>query len=366
MEIIAWIGVAQGLFAAIMLLTKANPTISDRVLSGWLSLLSIEFLTCALDFKIFGFSLLSSSFLLFNPALYIYIRSLVQKNFRLKWMFLLHLIPFLLFEITAYITKTPFTFQNFFANDSSLLHRIGFAAATIVSWLVYMPLSVYVLHIYKSKLEDEKSNIEKGQSLNWLLFVSFFYILYSIIAGVLGVVFVFLGVGANALSLYNYAVLLALIYIISFYGLYQKQIEIQADIGGEQVNQAYKNSILSNDTKKRIRASIIHYFEKEKAYLNPDLNMDLLSEAIGYPKYQITEVLNVEIGKNFFQFVNTYRIEAVKKMLLEPQLKFSIEAIGYECGFNSKSSFYTVFKATTGQTPVNFRKTELNHPKEAN
>ena len=264
MEIIAWIGVAQGLFAAIMLLTKANPTISDRVLAGWLSLLSIEFLTCALDFKIYGFSLLSSSFLLFNPALYIYIRSLVQKNFRLKWTLLIHLIPFLLFEITAYITKTPFTFQNFFANDSSLIHRIGFAAATIASWLVYIPLSVYALHIYKSKLESEKSNIEKGQSLNWLLFVSFFYIIYSLIAGVLGVVFVFLGVGANVLSLYNYSVLLALIYIISFYGLYQKQIEIQTDFKAEQVNLAYKNSILSNDAKKTYSSKHHSLFRKRK------------------------------------------------------------------------------------------------------
>lgn len=68
----------------------------------------------------------------------------------------------------------------------------------------------------------------------------------------------------------------------------------------------------------------------------------------------------MEIGKNFFQFVNSYRIEAVKKILLEPKLKYSIEAIGYECGFNSKSSFYTVFKNLTGETPVAFRKKALD------
>ncbi|HEY6915810.1 MAG TPA: helix-turn-helix domain-containing protein, partial [Paludibacter sp.] len=61
------------------------------------------------------------------------------------------------------------------------------------------------------------------------------------------------------------------------------------------------------------------------------------------PKYQITEVLNTELGNNFFQFVNHYRVEAVKMMLSDPKNKYSIEAIGYECGFSSKSSFYTVF-----------------------
>ncbi|MHB9057078.1 MAG: hypothetical protein ACYC2P_13185, partial [Paludibacteraceae bacterium] len=84
METIAWIGFAQGLFVAIMMFSKREQTLSDRVLSLWLLLLAFGFLICALDFKIYGFPLLSSSFLLFNPALFIYICSLVVKGFRLK------------------------------------------------------------------------------------------------------------------------------------------------------------------------------------------------------------------------------------------------------------------------------------------
>ncbi|MHB9056926.1 MAG: helix-turn-helix domain-containing protein, partial [Paludibacteraceae bacterium] len=205
------------------------------------------------------------------------------------------------------------------------------------------------------------SNIDKSQNLNWLLFVSIFYIVYCIIAIILGVTSVFLEYDISILTYYNYSLLLILIYLISFYGLYQKKIEIQTEPDSKSDTVSYKNSILSSETKQAIREKIIAYFEKEKAYLNPNLNMDLLSEAINYPKYQITEVLNVEIGKNFFQFVNFYRIEEVKKKLQEPKLKYSIEAIGYECGFNSKSSFYTVFKNLTGITPVAFRKATLEH-----
>ena len=135
---------------------------------------------------------------------------------------------------------------------------------------------------------------------------------------------------------------------------------IKDELDDDKTVIGYKNSILSTEAKQLIKEKILYYFDKEKAYLNPNLNMDLLSESINFPKYQITEVLNVEIGKNFFQFVNSYRIEAVKKMLLEPKLKYSIEAIGYECGFNSKSSFYTVFKNLTGETPVAFRKKALD------
>jgi AraC-like DNA-binding protein len=60
--------------------------------------------------------------------------------------------------------------------------------------------------------------------------------------------------------------------------------------------------------------------------------------------------------KNFYQFVNEYRVEAVKKMLANPRRKnISIEAIGFDCGFNSKSTFFSVFKSITGMTPAQFK-----------
>ena len=83
--------------------------------------------------------------------------------------------------------------------------------------------------------------------------------------------------------------------------------------------------------------------------------MDIISAELKVPKDQLTEVLNTEIGSNFFQFVNGYRIEAVKTMLADKKNKYSIEAIGYECGFNSKSTFFTVFKNLTGQTPQEYK-----------
>ena len=105
MEIIGWVGFSQGLFAALLMLSKSEQALSDKILSGWLVLLAIDFLTCAIDYRIFGFSLLSSSFLLFNPALYIYICSLVEKNFRLKWVLLLHLVLFVISDVLSYTTR---------------------------------------------------------------------------------------------------------------------------------------------------------------------------------------------------------------------------------------------------------------------
>jgi AraC-like DNA-binding protein len=117
--------------------------------------------------------------------------------------------------------------------------------------------------------------------------------------------------------------------------------------------------MLSEEHIRIIKANLIDYFDKTEPYLNPDLSMDMLSKALGFPKHHITEVLNKEIGKNFFQFVNEHRVEAVKDMLSANKNYFSIEAIGYECGFNSKSSFFTIFKKATGQTPLQFKNSNL-------
>jgi len=95
-------------------------------------------------------------------------------------------------------------------------------------------------------------------------------------------------------------------------------------------------------------------------YLDPEFNMNKLSEMIKVPKHHLTEVLNTEIKKNFFMFVNTYRIKAVKEKLDDPSNPYSIEDIGYECGFNAKSSFFTTFKKLTGQTPLEYKQTVLH------
>lgn len=357
MNTIAWIGFSQGLFAAILMFTKKESSVSDKILSGWLFLLGFEFLTCGLDYEIYRQPLLSSSFLLFNPALYLYVKSLTKAGFRLRYIQLLHLLPFIVFEITAYILKEPLSLQSYFNNEGNYIYRMFFASATITSWTVYNPLSLILVHKHRISLQNEKSNIEKNEKLGWLLGLSIFYVVYCIVAFML-TVFVY-GTSLNPLTphIYNYSVLLFVIYVLSFYGLRQQQLkpDFQQKTNGEH----YRNSQMTPEKRREICGKITAFIEQKKAYLDPELNMDTLSAAIKIPKYQITEALNTETGKNFFRFVNAYRVEAVKKMLADPKNKYSVEAVGYECGFASKSSFYTVFKNLTGQTPFEYRSTKI-------
>lgn len=363
MNTIAWIGFCQSIFAAILMLNKKKRSLPDKILTGWLTLLGIEFMTCGLDYELFGQPLLSSSFLLFNPAFYLYISALTRPTFTLKWVQLLHLVPYVFFEILAYVVQEPFSLDVFFIQDKNFMCRMIFGLSTLLSWSIYNPLGMRLVHKHRLHLRNERSNIEKNDNLGWVLGVGIFYAVYCILALLITATAYFNDSHPLSPHIYNYSMLLFMVFVLSFYGLRQEVVAKQLLVE-EIATVPYQNSTLSSATKQNIKEKIVAYFENDKGYLNPDLNMDLLSTILEIPKYQITEVLNTEIGLNFFQYVNNYRVETVKSMLADPANKFSIEAMGYDAGFSSKSSFYTVFKNLTGETPLSYRNANMKTRKE--
>ncbi len=354
MEIIAWLGVSQGLFAAILMMAKRERTVSDQILTAWLCLLAIEFLSCAIDIRLFNAPLLSSSFLLFNPAFYLYVKTLTDETFKLKYIQLLHLLPFVAFKATAYILQEPYSLKNFFEPDATIWFRYSFSVASVISWLTYNSISAINVVKHRKRLKNEFSTLEYDRKLGWLLFVVVFYNLFCGVAVIIGICAVLLNITVSLTNIYVYSTMLAFVYILGFYGLMQKDVLIINN--GEEIEQAkYKRSLLTKSQKSKIKVRILEYFQTDRPYLNPDFNMSLLSEKLNIPKYQLTEVLNVDIGKNFFRFVNEYRVEEVKKQLVDEKNIYSIEAIGYESGFRSKSSFFSVFKKITGRTPTEYK-----------
>jgi len=95
-------------------------------------------------------------------------------------------------------------------------------------------------------------------------------------------------------------------------------------------------------------------------YRDPDFNLDRLSKEMNLSKSYISKIINKKEGKNFFDFVNSYRIEEVKKKLEDEAFDhFSIIALAYEAGFKSKSTFNSVFKKMTGMPPSKYKKSQL-------
>lgn len=117
----------------------------------------------------------------------------------------------------------------------------------------------------------------------------------------------------------------------------------------------YQNSALSQDSAEDLRRQIERHMEQSQCYLDNDLSLPSLACQLDIGAHALSQVLNETIGHNFFEFVNSYRLEFAKQQLvLHPQE--NILQIAMDSGFSSKSSFYNVFKKSEGITPSQWRK----------
>jgi AraC-like DNA-binding protein len=103
------------------------------------------------------------------------------------------------------------------------------------------------------------------------------------------------------------------------------------------------------------------FMEEQKPYLKSNITLDTLSELMDVPARELSAILNGHFKMNFYEFVNNFRIEEAKRiMLADTDQKKTVSDIFLEVGFNSKSVFNTFFKKNVGMTPTEFRKQPPN------
>lgn len=104
-------------------------------------------------------------------------------------------------------------------------------------------------------------------------------------------------------------------------------------------------------------SEIAAYVVKNQKFLDPHLSLESLSKEIHKSTSSLSKLMNTHAGSNFSDYINALRVEEAKRLLGDSDFSnYTIVAIGLECGFNSKSTFYTAFKKFTGVTPTAFRK----------
>ena len=97
--------------------------------------------------------------------------------------------------------------------------------------------------------------------------------------------------------------------------------------------------------------------EEEQLFRNPDLGRQVVAARLGISEGYLSQVMSAQVGASFVEFVTGYRVGEARRLLADPEFdRYSLEAIGLEAGFRSRSAFYTAFKSATGQTPGVFRK----------
>jgi AraC-like DNA-binding protein len=127
------------------------------------------------------------------------------------------------------------------------------------------------------------------------------------------------------------------------------------------VSGKYARSGLRDDQADEYLRRLLEYMDREKPYLNSDLTIHDLARYTGIPRHYITEVLNEKHGRNFFTFINEYRVKEVISRLSDAKYQhYTIIAIAFDSGFNSKSTFNSFFKTFAGKTPSQYRETLIS------
>lgn len=118
----------------------------------------------------------------------------------------------------------------------------------------------------------------------------------------------------------------------------------------------YKKSGVDEEMMAGYERTLRQFMHQSRIYLEPELSLEELSDRSQIPRHHITQLLNEHMNRNFYTFINEYRIEVAIERLKDPSLDINLLSLAYDCGFNSKSSFNNYFKKITGITPSVYRK----------
>ena len=265
-----------------------------------------------------------SACILIGPLLYLYINS-QTNNEKSNW--LIHIIPYF-----AVITILGIIYP--YVNHQNIWSR-WIVKGIYIQWFIYIAFSIKNIFPIFSKL---KSNETLKKSDIWLL--SIFIGVFLVWLGYSVAAYTSYIIGALSFTFILYLIVLLLIF--------------RSDKATTFFQEKYRNKEFDTVTIKHLQRKISLVVEKE-LFLNPNLTLDETAKELGISKHILSQFLNETLGKSFTIFINEHRIERAKS-LLKTKSNYTIEGVGYDSGFNSKSSFFTSFKKITGQTPFEFQK----------
>lgn len=237
---------------------------------------------------------------------------------------------------------------------------------------LFMVLSHAIFYIVKVYwlLQKHKKNILKFSSspeefnLSWLETIIYVLLIIALIITLFNII------NFNApLNLYMQAMFLFAVYFIAYYALKQKEIYPITESQTEEIvtiqnlpEKEIKKKVVDDEKLVKLKSDLNQLMLSEKPYLNCELNLVILAELMNTSSHILSYVINSGFNVNFPQFVNRYRVEFAKELLLDKEKtkQLSMLGIAFEAGFNSKTVFNTTFKKITGLTPTQFKKESSN------
>ncbi|MDH7447132.1 helix-turn-helix domain-containing protein [Aquimarina sp. 2201CG14-23] len=287
---------------------------------------------------------------LVGPFFYMFVRSYGNTEFRLQKLDLLHILPF--------IIMLSLFFPRYFEDTEAKLALINYYYDILpnggVSFSIWFQNSLHLLLLLGYAIASFFYVYQKDKK-NSVLLKRFSVLLggLSFIELLLQTGFLLSGASAITAEIVLSGLMSITILLLGYWIVDIKQILPILE------NEKYKTSPLSVSRSIEIQKRIETYFVEETSYLYPNLKISDVSKAIDVPSHHISQVLSEKMNLNFYELVNGHRITKAKEMLRSGALdKLSVQAIGEECGFSSKTSFYRAFKKHTNMTPTAFLQEE--------
>eukprot|EP01133_Synstelium_polycarpum_P011778 gene11778-13738_t len=275
--------------------------------------------------------------LLLGPLLYLYVLLLSSNDHRFKWKYLIHLAP-----VTIYmIWLLPFKLKDI----NALVQEFD----RLVSGVMPFPVMVAYYNKLVSTAEEN--------SLNWIrnlaLFAFPLYLCWFLQNQGL-VDDHFFGVGNLLFS-----------YYLGYHVIQQKSIytTLSNDFSVNKIDASgtkYKNSVLTVERKTLYKERLDALMVSEKPFKDKELSLTMLADKVEIKPGYLSQILNEDYRESFYTFINRYRIEESKRLLLDKRYQnYNILSIAYEAGFNSKSTFNKVFRESVGVSPSEYQKQPL-------
>ncbi len=378
MNILFALGIVQALFL-IFLIGSKNRRIgmSQKILIAWLLTLCGTLLFYYISFSgnIIGFNFLLIIWaieIVHGPLLFFYTKSWLNSDYRLKFLDVVHFFPYLA------IVTLLFYFHYYTENKISIFNgyiifKEGGPASLKVLLLCTQALTLlyftYSLHLIKAEVEVKAQFYSDYDHINFLW-------LKRLLMGVIGGTLINLAANYQFLGFYmptdyqlaaiGTSVSVAFAFFagyvnyrhqsdLALYSLMQNSNEKMETLAARSIVNRYKKTGLTSEKALTLTNKLLEFIEAEKPYLNPKVTIRDVSDHLGASTNHVSQVINENMHKNFFTFINEYRVkEFYERIERGHHDNYTLIGVAMDCGFSSKSSFYSVFKKITGMTPADY------------
>ena len=295
------------------------------------------------------------SFFLWGPFIYFYILSITELTFRIDKKKLLNFIPAIihtLFLIVVFHVK-PIDYKiEALQNNTVILPIIDSTIHILknLSTLVYIILAWKKYKTYKNEIA--KKNTKDLDKILWIKNVFIFFTIIEIIQ-----ITHYIQIETIIYNTIIYSITIPLWLLLSFALLYYSLKNPDFIYFIPLKEQTQIKSQISEQEIEKLSSQIIHLMEQERIYLQHELKLEHIAQKLHVTKKTISRIINLKFEMNFSDFINSYRINEAKQLLINKDYdKSTMFCIAYDSGFNSKSTFNRFFQKYTSLTPKEYKK----------